>query len=103
MEVEHRNDPLSEGDMPVIEESLATSNKLSLLQNGMWKGKNKVLQLAEGAHGPYVGNVDKVVCSQFQSKPQIREDAAALVHGETLEVVLQKLGVAINERDVVRM
>jgi hypothetical protein len=43
MEMEHRNDPLSEGDMLVIEESLATSDKLSLPQNGMWKGKNKVL------------------------------------------------------------
>jgi hypothetical protein len=35
MEVEQRKDPFYEGDMPVIEESLATLNKLSHPQDGM--------------------------------------------------------------------
>jgi hypothetical protein len=62
-----------------------------------------VPKLADGAHGPYVGNMDETVCSQFLSKPRTGEDAVALVHGETLKVVVKKLGIAINERDVACM
>jgi hypothetical protein len=65
--------------MLVTEESLATLDKLSLPHDGMWKGKSKVTHLAEGSHGPYIGNVDEAACSQFQSKPRIGEDAAVLV------------------------
>jgi hypothetical protein len=36
--------------------------------------------------------VDEAVCSQFQSKPQTGEDAAALVHGEILEVYHKNWG-----------
>jgi hypothetical protein len=53
-EVEERKHPLCKGDMSVIEESLATSNKFFLPQDGMWKGKNKVTHLREGLHGPYM-------------------------------------------------
>jgi hypothetical protein len=35
-------------------------------------------------------------CSQFQSKPQIGEDATTLIRGETLEMVLQKLGLPLR-------
>lgn len=45
MEVEEYKHPLCKGDMLVIEESLATSNKFFLPQDGMWKRKNKVTHL----------------------------------------------------------
>jgi hypothetical protein len=86
--VEHHKDPLFEGDMPVTEESLATLDKLFLPHDGMWKGKNKVIHLGEGSHGPYIGNVDEVACSQFQSKPQTGKDVEASVQGKRLEIIL---------------
>jgi hypothetical protein len=61
-----------------------------------------MIHLGEGSHGLYVGNLDEVVCSQLQSKPQIGEDAVVLVHGEALEVVLQKLESPLR-RDEARM
>jgi hypothetical protein len=57
----------------------ATLDKFSLPQDGMWKRKNKVTPLGEGAYGPYVGNMDEATCSQFQSKPRTGEDTAMLV------------------------
>jgi hypothetical protein len=62
-----------------------------------------VTHLGERSHGPYVDKVDEATCSQFQYKPRTGKDAAPLVQGETLEVILQKLGVTIKERDEVRM
>jgi hypothetical protein len=100
---EQNRDPFCEGDMPMTEESLATSNKLSLPLDGMWKRKNKVTPLDEGSHGPYVGYIDEGACSQFQSKPKTEKDIAPLLEGETLEVVLQKWEVAIKVGDEARM
>jgi hypothetical protein len=73
MEAERRKDPLCKGDIPMTKESLATSDKLSLPYDGIWKRKNTVIHLDEGSYGPYVGNMDEVACSQFQSNHKLEK------------------------------
>jgi hypothetical protein len=79
--------------MPMTKESQATSNKLFLPLDGLWKGKEKLTPL---------GYVDEGACSQFLSTLGTGEDAALVSHDETVEVVLQKLEVTIKERDEVQ-
>jgi hypothetical protein len=89
--------------MLMTQESLVTSDKLSLPLDALWKGKEKLTSLGEGSKGPYVSNLDEAACSEIQSNPRTTEDAAMLEQGGTSESVVQKLGVANKERDEARM
>jgi hypothetical protein len=98
-EAEQRRDPYLEADMPMTQESLATSNKLSFSLNALWKRKEKLTSLGEGSKGPYLSNLNEAACNKPQSNPGTAEDAAVLEQGGTLESVVQKLGVANKELD----
>jgi chromosome segregation ATPase len=75
---EQRRDASCESDMPMIQESLATLDKLSLPLDALWKGKEKLTSLDEGSKGPYVSNLDEAACNEPQSNPGTAEDAAIL-------------------------
>jgi hypothetical protein len=83
----------------MTQESLATSDKLFLPLDALWKGKEKLTSLGEGSKGPNASNLGEAVCSEPQSNLATIEDAAVLEHGATLESVVQKLEVANKERD----
>jgi hypothetical protein len=42
---------------------VATSDKLSLLLDALWKGKENLTSLEEGSKGPYISNLDEDACS----------------------------------------
>jgi hypothetical protein len=77
-EVEQYRDPSREADKSMTQESLATSDKLSLPLDALWKGKEKLTSLDEGLKGPNASNLDEAACSEPQSNPAIVEDAAML-------------------------
>jgi hypothetical protein len=98
-ETEQRRDPSSEADKSMTQESLATSDKLSLLLDALWKRKEKLTSLGEGSKGPNTGNLGESAYSEPQSNLVTVEDAVVLEQGATLESVVQKLEVANKERD----
>jgi hypothetical protein len=57
---------------------LATSDKLSLPLDALWKGKEKLTSLGEGSKGPNASNLDEAACSEPQSNPTTEEDAVVL-------------------------
>jgi hypothetical protein len=63
-EADYRTDPSREADKPMTQESLATSNKLYLSLDALWKGKEKLTSLGEGSKGPYLSNLDEAACSE---------------------------------------
>jgi hypothetical protein len=98
-EAEQRRDPSHEANMFMTQDSLETSDKLSLPLDALWKGKEKLTSLGEGSKGPNASNLDGAACNEPQSNPATVEDAAVLEQGGTLELVVQKLEVANKERD----
>jgi hypothetical protein len=58
-EAEQRRDPSREVDKSMTQESLATSDKLSLPLDALWKGKEKLTSLGEGSKGPNASNLDE--------------------------------------------
>jgi hypothetical protein len=98
-ETEQCRDPSHKADKSMTQESLATSNKLSLSLDALWKGKEKLTSLGEGSKDPNASNLDEAACSEPQSNLAIVEDAAVLEQGATLESVVQKLKVANKEQD----
>ena len=97
--MEQRRDPSREAEKSMTEESLATSDKLSLPFDALWKGKEKLTSLDEGTKGPNASNLDEAPHSEPQSNPTTVRDAAVLEHGATIESVIQKLEVANQERN----
>jgi hypothetical protein len=103
-EMEQRRGPSREADKSMTQESLATSDKLSLPLDALWKGKEKLTSLDEGSNSPNTRNLDEAACGEPQSNPAIgeeSEDVAVVEQGATLESVVQKLKVANKERDKV--
>jgi hypothetical protein len=98
-ETEQRRNPSFEANKSMTQESLATSDKLSLPLDALWKGKEKLISLGEGSKGPNASSLDEAACSEPQPNPATVEDAAVLEQGATLELVVQKLEVANKERD----
>jgi hypothetical protein len=74
-----------------------TLDKLSLPLDALWKGKEKLTFLGEGSKGPYISKLDEAACSKPQFNPGTIEDAVVLEQGGTLELIVQKLGVASKE------
>jgi hypothetical protein len=100
-EMEHSRGPSREADKSLTQESLATSDKLSLPLDALWIGKEKLISLGEGSKGPNTSNLGEAACSEPKSNPATVEDAAVVEQGAILESVVQKLGVANKERDKV--
>jgi hypothetical protein len=55
--------------MLMTQESLETSDKLSLPLDALWKRKEKLTSLGEGSKDPYVSNLDEATFSETQSNP----------------------------------
>jgi hypothetical protein len=89
-ETEQCRDPSHEADNSMIQESLATLDKLSLLLDALWKGKEKLTSLGEGSKGPNASNLGEAAYNEPQSNPTTVEDAAVLEQGATLESMVQK-------------
>jgi hypothetical protein len=83
----------------MTQESLATSDKLSLPLDALWKVKEKLTCLGEGSNSPNTRNLGEAACGEPQSNLATVEDAAMVEQGATLESVVQKLEVANKERD----
>jgi hypothetical protein len=98
-ETKQHKGPSREADKSMTQESLATSDKLSLPLDALWKGKEKLTSLGEGSNGPNTRNLGEAACGEPQSNPATVEDAAVVEQGATLESVVQKLEVANKERD----
>ena len=98
-EMEQRIDISCEADKSMTQESLATSNKLSLPLHALWKGKEKLTSLGEGSKGPNTSNLSEAACSEPQSNPTTVEDVVVLEQGAILEPVVQKLEVVNKEQD----
>jgi hypothetical protein len=98
-EMEQHRGPSHEADKSMTQESLATSDKLSLPLDALWKVKEKLTSLREGSNGPNTRNLGEAACGEPQSNPATVGDAAVVEQGATLELVVQKLEVANKERD----
>jgi hypothetical protein len=98
-EMEQHRGPSRQADKSMIQESLVTSDKLSLPLDALWKVKEKLICLVEGSKGPNTRNLGEAACGEPQSNPATVEDAAVVEQGATLESVVQKLEVANKERD----
>ena len=72
----------------MTQESLATSDKLSLSLDALWKGKDKLTSLGEGSKGPNLGNLGETACSEPQSKLATIEDVVVLEQGAILKSVV---------------
>jgi hypothetical protein len=75
-ETEQHRGPSREANNSMTQESLATSDKPSLLLDALWKGKEKLTSLGE------------VACGEPQSNLATVEDAAVVEQGTTLESVV---------------
>jgi hypothetical protein len=98
-EMEQHRGPSHQADKSMTQESLATSDKLSLPLDALWKVKEKLTCLGEGSNGPNTRNLGEAACDEPQSNLATVEDAAVVEQGATLELVVQKLEVANKERD----
>ena len=76
--MEQHRGPSCEANKSMTQESLATSDKLSLLLDALWKGKEKLTSLGEGSNGPNTRNLGEAACGEPQSNPAIIEDAAIM-------------------------
>jgi hypothetical protein len=77
-ETEQHRGPSREADKSMTQESLATSDKLSLPPDALWKGKEKLTSLGEGSNGPNTRNLGEAACGEPQSNSATVEDAAVV-------------------------
>jgi hypothetical protein len=98
-ETEQHRGPSREANKSMTQESLATSDKLSLPLDALWKGKEKLTSLGERSNGLNTRNLGEAACGEPQSNLATIEDAAVVEQGATLESLVQKLEVANKERD----
>jgi hypothetical protein len=87
-ETEQHRGPSREADKSMTQESLATSDKLSLPLDALWKGKEKLTSLGEGFNGPNTRNLGEAAYGEPQSNPATVEDVAVVEQGATLESVV---------------
>jgi hypothetical protein len=75
-ETEQHRCPSHEVDKSMTQESLATSDKLSVPLDALWKGKEKLTSLGEGSNSLNTRNLGEVACGEPQSNPATVEDTA---------------------------
>ena len=89
-------------DEKILEESLATSDNLSLPQDRVNFTQNNHRHVDGGPSSPCIaGKVSKPI-SEIKIKPPTEQDEATVQENETLEVLKEKLVIVTRERNEAR-